>query len=340
MIADLKEKLESLEQSISSETQQKQEVDASLEIITNTMLEQKQQYTTDLPDSVSIIDDVILINDQPITVDMPIDESQDVLVHCTDFFPKNKTILSNYDGNKPFTYSLTYQGVTKQVQYISHRHTLHFVQNNTVESTPDGFGTWEQPKYIIIEPTNRLKDQIIASNAAESWTYGSVALGEKPILLVRKDAYDDIPKEELSNFNVMMYEGDYAKCTRTALRLCGVKIKERTDSAGHSNSLEMAVEASLEFRHMATNYIKDNSWDGKSDISLTEEELFALYEMSIDICHKAYAGATKACGASSIPTLKKLTGVPNDFAKFMISLGIKKTEINIHSKKTMIYIES
>ena len=46
--------------------------------------------------------------------------------------------------------------------------------------------------------------------------------------------------------------------------------------------------------------------------------------MSLDICHKAYAGATKACGTTSGPTLKKLTGVPNDFAKFMISLGIQK----------------
>lgn len=284
---------------------------------------QKSAYEMELSNGIVLEQDIITIKDSDDIANIQPDNNKEVIVHCTNFFPKDKTILCNYDGNKEYEKAITYKGVTKQTKAISHRHSCHFTRNNVVRSTGDGAGQWEQPKYIIIEPFDTHKEQFISDDPSDSWTYGSVKLSDKPILLVRTDEYDSIPKEELSNYTVLKYDGEYDKCVLNMLQLLGV-VPKHTDAnyAGHHYSLEMATEVSLDARNNAINYIKDNTWNGKSDISLSEEELFALYEISQTIQNHSYNAIDYVTSSMSYDEIEEVTGISQDFVKFMIGFGI------------------
>ena len=211
------------------------------------------------------------------------DEKKDVIVHCTDFFPKDGKILCLFDGEKKGTEIVHYDGVNKNVSSLAHRHTVHFVRNGVVKSTGDGRGSWEQPKYIIIEPFEPHAEQFVALDLNDSFTDGSVELSEKPIMLVRADCYDDIPQEQRERFIIHQYDGDYVKCVNNAFKIFGIKSdmdKIDADGAGHNYSFEMSTEDILDARNLYLNYILDNKWNGKSDISISEEELFLLFDIA------------------------------------------------------------
>lgn len=212
-----------------------------------------------------------------------IDEDKEVIVHCTDFFPKDGIILCNYDGNKKGTARLSYEGVIKEVDSLMHRHTTHFARNGVVRSTGDGAGNWEQPKYIIIEPLDPHMDEFVDLSPNDSYTNGSVKLTEKPIMLVRSDCYDEIPEDQYAPFTVMKYTGDYVECVEKAFGILGIRSdidKIDPNGAGHAHSLEMTKEQLLNYRNLCINYLIDNAWDGKSDIVLTEEQLFYLFDIA------------------------------------------------------------
>ena len=78
------------------------------------------------------------------------DSKRKVIVHCTDYFPRNNIILSNYDGGKILHGEMTYHGVCKKVSCLNHRHEVHFTINNRVETTGAGEGNWDKPTYIHV----------------------------------------------------------------------------------------------------------------------------------------------------------------------------------------------
>lgn len=301
---------------------------------------QKELYKHDLGDGINLVDGVVTINDKGSIGNIPIDEDQEVIVHCTNFFPHDKTILCNYDGNKKFGVSLPYKGVLKGLEYLSHRHTCHFTINCVVTSTPDGKGTWKQPKYIIVEPREPHKQEFVSDSYSDSWTYGSVVLGDNPTLLVRDDEYDNIPKENLDKFNIIKYSGEYSTCLKQLLKLYGIKQYESNAAdPGHSHSFEMSLENSLNYRNMAINYVKDNSWDGKSEVLLSEDELYSMYEILCPFSSKTYntfVNISKDSNYPSIPDLSEsfenATGIDINFLKFIICFGIQKKDNNYNVK--------
>ena len=74
-----------------------------------------------------------------------------VMVHSTDFFPKDGKILTCYDGNKTGKTLIEYKGVVKEVQVLIHRHTVHFTLNSMVQNVAGGFGAWNNQNFIIVE---------------------------------------------------------------------------------------------------------------------------------------------------------------------------------------------
>ena len=321
---------------ISNCTQRITELKEKMELINNEIDFYEKEYTSNYAKELTIEDGVLTISDQNYSVNVPIDESKRVLVHCTDYFPKNKTILCNYDGNKPLKKVIEYEGVNKVVNTISHRHTCHFTQNEVVRSTGDGVGTWEQPKYIIIEPYELHKEQLIHDDSSDSWTYGSVKLGDKPLLLVRSDEYKNLKKQDFEDYSIIKYDGRYDKCVINILHLLGVKL-DKTDSrnASHSNSVEDYVETSLDYRHFLTNYIKNDEWDGKSEIIISEKELFELYELSKskkDYYYKSYKAINNILLDRDIEKIidNYSDDIPlyDKFIKFIINFGIIPKESN------------
>lgn len=293
------------------------------------------QLNMELGNEIQLNDGVLTITDAKRTSKIPKDSSKKIIVHCTDFFPKNKTIVNNYEGNKPFTIPIKYNDVTKMVKVISHRHSVHFATNGVVEATGDGMGSWDQKKYIIIEPLAPHKDQFICTSINDAWVYGSMALTGKPILLVRADAYDSIPQEEIGNYFVIKYDGNYVKCLNNVLSILGVKKYDlEPNDVSHSVSLEMGVERSSNARHAITNYMKNNSWDGKTNITFNEQELFHMYELvninSIKTLLSPY-GLSKYFNNNvylAISEFAKELNIDENFINFIMSFGIIKTGDN------------
>ena len=199
--------------------------------------------------------------------------SEYAMVHSTGFFPKNRKILCNYDGNKIGKSIVKFRGVRKEVNALSHRHTTHFTLNNIVKSTGDGAGKWEQPEFIIVEPFNKHQEQFLSVVPSDSYTLGSVAL-DSPYYLVREDALDKIPIEERNNNNIIVYRGDAEVCLHRLLRMLGYPILETDPNfAGHADSKEGVLENVLSGRDLAVNFIQDNSFGGKEKRKFTLNDI-------------------------------------------------------------------
>lgn len=210
------------------------------------------------------------------------DSPSELMVHVTDYYPRNKTILTNYDGEKRGTVKIQKNGVCKECEALSHRNTVHFTINNVVTATGDGAGSWEQPKYVIIEPMHLHTDVIAFVNPSDSWTHGSLKLSNQSILLVNDEYIDELPEEAYKDYKVILYRGNYANCIQQAILSISGKLYP-TDERDpvHAHSIERKSEKSLNYRNLLINYIRNNSYKGKEPISIKEEEIPILYELMI-----------------------------------------------------------
>lgn len=210
------------------------------------------------------------------------DSPSELMVHVTDYYPRNKTILTNYDGEKRGPVKIQKNGVCKECEALSHRNTVHFTINNVVTATGDGAGSWEQPKYVIIEPMHLHTDVIAYINPSDSWTHGSLKLSNQTILLVNEEYIDELPEEAYKDYKVILYRGNYASCIQQAILSISGKLypTDERDPA-HALSIERKSEKSLNYRNLLINYIRNNSYKGKEPISIKEEEIPILYELMI-----------------------------------------------------------
>lgn len=210
------------------------------------------------------------------------DSPSELMVHVTDYYPRNKTILTNYDGEKRGTFRIEKNGVCKECEALSHRNTVHFTINNVVRATTDGAGSWEQPKYVIIEPMHLHTDVIAYINPSDSWTHGSLKLSDQAILLVNEEYIDELPEEAYKDYKVILYRGNYASCIQQAiLSLNGKLYPTERNAASHAHSIEKKSEGALDSRNLLINYIRNNSYKGKEPISIKEEEISILYDLMI-----------------------------------------------------------
>ena len=206
-----------------------------------------------------------------------------MMVHVTNFFPQNHTILNNYEGNKVGTQIIDYEGVPLNVPSRDHRHTVHFALNNVVHSTNDGAGTWGKEKYIVLEPFKyHTNDRICAMHEADSYIYGNINFGDEAILLVRKEAYEELSDEIKNKYNIVLFEGSAEENVEKILDQFGYPIfnnKDGKDTAGHRHSFEFAMECALNAKNLAINYMLNINWDGESKLKLSEEEIVALFNI-------------------------------------------------------------
>lgn len=218
--------------------------------------------------------------------------------------------------------------IQEDIKYQSHRHTVHFVVNNVIGKAPDGLGNWEQSKFIIIEPLSIHKNQFVTdtNRGTDNYTYGSVTLGEKPILVVREDAFAEIPEEEKQNYNIIKYSGNHEICIQNLLALLGVERRkiDNGDTA-HFYSLEKNIENSLDARNIIMNYLGPQKYNGKDKISVDEQKLFQMYETAQHIKEITKAYDAKAIIVYQINKISEIKQIPADFINFMISFGIEKT---------------
>lgn len=206
-----------------------------------------------------------------------------MIVHVTNFFPQNHTILNNYAGNKVGTQIVDYEGVPLKVPTRVHRHTVHFTLNSVVHSTNDGAGTWGNEKYIVLEPFKyHTNDRICSISDADSYIYGNINFGDEAILLVRKEAYEELSDEIKNKYNIVLFEGSAEENVKKILDQFGYPTfnnSNGTNTGGHRQSLEYAIETALEAKNLAINYMLNINWDGESKLKLSEEEIVTLFNI-------------------------------------------------------------
>jgi len=308
----------------------------------------KALYKEDLGEAIGLEDGVITIYDKGSIGNFISDENKEVLVHTSNHFIKDNKILCAYEGGKKFKVKVDYNGKECFVGIRNHRHTVHFTINNIVKA--NGYGSWNQLKYIFILPLESHKDQIVYLNPSDSWTYGSLKIKDKPLILVRNDVYESITEEDKEKYTFIKYNGEYDICTKNALQLCGIKENKEyaKNDASHSNSKYWSMEQSLAGRDMALGYLLFDSFGGKnpvddvSEIKLSQEQLFKLFEITTGA--KKYVlkndSDTELSKKATSPLREKLVlpdgyeghineysgknDIPYNFLRFIIAQGIEK----------------
>lgn len=257
-----------------------------------------------------------------------IDIDKKVLVHCTNLFPKNHMLLTNYDGDKIQEGDYKYRDVNKKVNIISHRHTLHFTINNRVQNTSKGEGTWDDRIYMIVDQLKPIKNKIEHESPSDSWTGESIKLSNEAVILVKLQEKDRLKNENLNGYKVCYYDGDPIKCLRNFLKINEYEtIKTYANNSAHSDSARSMQEDILNERDRIINYMKDNKCL-KKDIPV-----FSTKEMTtiIDIFYKAskLSYELEKLIISEIEKDSNFEFQKSDLlriADFMIRTGVKKTE--------------
>lgn len=207
------------------------------------------------------------------------DSDKIYMIHLTNFFPKEHKILSTYDGNLIFNEDKYGEKIqvflgdeVKNVSVPAHRHTVHFTLNTVVENTADGAGNWDGRAMAIVEPMAPHKEQFL-SYGGDSYTWGSVNLGNDAIIIISREHLDLIPKDEKDKWNFIICDGDISLEVKKFLRDNNLPVRgyEENDP-GHANSYLYKCERNLETRDMAINFVKNNTFDGKSAIEFTVDE--------------------------------------------------------------------
>lgn len=253
-----------------------------------------KEETSKMPECIEERDGRMAITDEAIirgtrfreTLTQSLNPSQKVLVHCTNFFPKDNVILSDYDGNKIGATTVEYRGVKKETSALIHRHEVHCTINARVENTGAGEGNWDNPIYMIVDRYEAHQSEMENTSESDAWTRGtSIELSENSVVMVRYQDRENlpIPQEEINRYNIIYYDGDPTTCLNNFLKLNDYYIlKTDANDPGHANSTRMKQEEGCNGRDLAINFIKGNSYFSKQAIELTKDEIAQIVDVAVN----------------------------------------------------------
>ncbi|MDO4870950.1 MAG: hypothetical protein Q3996_02535 [Candidatus Saccharibacteria bacterium] len=284
------------------------------------------EYNLEMNASIEMTPDsgVLEVTDKELsipTVESIDDPNQIYLVHSTDFFPNNKTILSNADGGKINSFS-------KQIDYglyvvnsaYSPRETVHFTMNGRVRNTSDGAGNWDNQKFIVIEPFMNHQNELVsgAPHSGDNFIDGSVRLSDDAILMVREDAYDNLSDQQKSQYNIIKYFGNADICTKNLLHSLGLPaVDNQANDAGHAYSEQYHQEYILEKRAEAVKEIANVDLSKTRGANfLSKEDIATLYKITPS---DYYPDSPKAEPAK---ILANSLGITEETASFILANGV------------------
>jgi hypothetical protein len=289
-------------------------------------------------------DDILIVNDlDGLTHEKAenLSREKSVIVHCTDFFPFSREIVSNFEGGKVSTGTLKYHGVSKYVSTISNRHEVHYTVNARVESTSDGAGNWDYPKFIIVDVMDNNEglnqEDVESGDPSDSWTKGkSIKLSSHAVVLVREDALKELnlsPKD-IKKYNIVIYRGNPTKCLKNFLTLNGYKIQETNRNFnGHASSIRMKQEYAENLRNYAINYVTNEPVLTQEKPVLNATQLGRVADVYMHNNPKIILFSSDGNFDELIDTLMKgYDIVPEDREKyieainFVILTGLKRTD--------------
>lgn len=129
-----------------------------------------------------------------------------VLVHKTDYIPIDGVIKSSKDAGVLEDSRVSINGQEYIIDVPSERESVHFCLNGEV--TSHKFGNWDESKYAILIPFDKIdNDIIIGGTTVDTYTKGSVQIPQGSYILCPQSEIEKL--ESLTrNLNVVGYEGE------------------------------------------------------------------------------------------------------------------------------------
>ncbi len=302
---------------------------------------QELSQTPEMPGCMQEVDGELVITDKAMGLIQPselanstqVEPGKKVLVHCTNFFPKDNVILSDYNGEKiGYPVTMEYHGVKKEVRNLVHRHEVHCTINNRVENTGAGEGKWDNPSYIVIDRYDVHQDEIESYNPSDTWTKGTnIKLSKNAVIMVRLQDKGKIPvhKDDLDKYNIVYYDGDPTFCLKNFLKINGYEIFQTDPNyPGHSASARHDAEYFLGNRDRAINFVKDNTYFPNEPHVFSVEELAPIVDVGVANIGTNYLISpeqeTLCLGNRELSKDQKLEYLK--VAKFVIGSGLRRTE--------------
>lgn len=142
-----------------------------------------------------------------------------ILVHKTDFEPRNSKIESPKEANALFEKSITLNGETYPYFYERERDTVHFSVNGEVAGHE--YGNWDNSKYAVLIPfADVSKEKIGMASSVDTFSKGGVDITPNSWILCPKGEVERIQRNN-PEVHVLGYEGekvaDYANTVLSAL---------------------------------------------------------------------------------------------------------------------------
>lgn len=311
-----KPKFEEIKNKIEIYKKRLQEIESIVNGLSNDKLQEfliklKEEVIYD-SDGIPVIDDVVPENFEKNFVDLnfnPKTFSLDdiVMVHATDYFPENHIIKTSRSANAIYEKDkkeIKIVGESKIGNTYSHRNTIHFALNGKVSN--HGWNSWDNVKFIIIEPMKYHMDTIHCVRPEDTWVKGEMKLSNESIILVREDVYDKLNKETLKDYNIIKFRGNDTIVVEKVLLMLGYKPKtigmynwnNFFDNDGdtkllfdyikkyypdiifhtHAATEEKEIEKNLNVRDTVISAIRDLVVDTKNGLNITFREFNILYE--------------------------------------------------------------
>lgn len=139
-----------------------------------------------------------------------------MMVHATNYYPKNNLIQTDLDTKVPVLINGGY----------SQRNTIHTALNGRVSSHE--YGNFENRKIIILDPLKRHINQVVNLMSSDTFTYGSISLSEDAVIMIKEDDFDTIYQEnkediEKNHDKIILFRGDDKEAVNTILAILGYK---------------------------------------------------------------------------------------------------------------------
>lgn len=254
-------------------------------------------------------------------------EPNKILVHVTNFFPKNHTILNQYSANAIGRNEVKYNGFDEKVPCISHRHTTHFTVNTVVSS--HGYGNWDDCRFVIIDGYKEHENELHGSKN-DTWIFDNVNLSKNATILVNINDKEKLKNENLEDYNIIYYDGERDKCFDNYLRLNQYKkiAREARDTC-HFYSISKQQENMCNKRDAILNFISNNKYLSQDIPVITQEEAILFFDVLLQ--NVSVVVNTDDGILQQLPEKYRSHDMNQNAVEKLIQLGFHKTSDNMYT---------
>ena len=193
-----------------------------------------------------------------------------MLVHKTNYAPKNSTIESRISANVMDTVSVTIFGQSYDINLRPCRDTVHFCANHEV--TANNGGNWDLCKYAVITPLLNIPKKKFRSNCpVDTFVEGAVLLKGKSYVLCPKEEMETV-KMNNPGLIVVGYEGNSLGYANTLLWILGYPVAYGNSWGFSSSQNQKAYEEIVlkaGYKSLSPHFFSEENIVENSNISIS-----------------------------------------------------------------------